>query len=255
MRQRRGSQAEASPPSPRLSSSLIFLGQRSSQRTRRPPARLRDCDLSAGIQAADATRSPSPPPPSQPAVPQPSATGPIPQSPLPRAQAHSIQQDTANPSDVDESFNDVEEVTGGDGDDPPGLLPVGTDDHDDDDEVPLVQQAPLQPQPQAAAPPPLTIPAATPTAADPDDGSVSQGTQPPTQPNLPIPNFLPTLEEAHQTHIPTHKWPPNSQTRVHQSFNLPLEPSCRAPSRHEGLGDAQYFSPGDFLCNFWSQPW
>ena len=69
MGRRRGSQAEASPPSPRLSTSLIFLGPRSSQRTRRPPARLRDCDLSGETHAEDATRSPSPPPPSQPAVP------------------------------------------------------------------------------------------------------------------------------------------------------------------------------------------
>ena len=71
--------------------------------------------------------------------------------------------------------------------------------------VPLpLPHTPLQLQPQAAAPPPLAIPAATPAVADPDDGAASQG----TQPNLPIPDFLPTLEEAHQTHIPTHKWPP-----------------------------------------------
>ena len=143
MGRRRGSPAEASPPSPRLSTSLTFLGPRSSQRTRRPPARLRDCDLSGETHAV--TRTPSPPPPSQPAVPQPSAPFSAaiaaPLSPPPLTRGDLILHLRANPfadEGHDESFNDAEEV--------------GIDDEDDDDEMPLVQLAgPATP----ASPPPL----------------------------------------------------------------------------------------------------
>ena len=38
----------------------------------------------------------------------------------------------------------------------------------------------------------------------------SQGTQVVSQTQLPDLNTLPTLEEAHSTYIPTHKWPPKA---------------------------------------------
>lgn len=42
-------------------------------------------------------------------------------------------------------------------------------------------------------------------------GEVSQGTQHPQElPPIPEAATLPTLEEAHYTYIPTHKWPPKA---------------------------------------------
>ena len=60
---------------------------------------------------------------------------------------------------------------------------------------------PLGIPPVAAHPPPL-----------PPDNASQQGSQPVllATPPFPVPASLPTLEEAHLTHIPTHRWTPKS---------------------------------------------
>ena len=39
---------------------------------------------------------------------------------------------------------------------------------------------------------------------------VTQSTQPLRATQLPLPGALPSLQEAHSTYIPTHKWPPKA---------------------------------------------
>ena len=106
---------------------------------------------------------------------------------------------------------------------PPGLLPRDDESDEEEDDV-FVDAAnnvvPPPPHPPHHPPPDgiadLDVDAETdfwadddPTRADANIGG-TQGTQVDPGPHIPEAASLPTLQEAHSTYIPTHKWPPKA---------------------------------------------
>ena len=195
-----------SPPSPRPSTSFTPLSSQSRpRRTCGPPSRYRDESHNPSSQDQP---SPPVPPPGVRCVaasffspPTPAVTTPAKTCSLNSQTSHQVTQ---NPAIVS----------------PPTIMVPNRASAQPAAErhpshvLPILPPPPLNPDTEedfwAGAPIQNNFPPPSQQAGPPLFQSQGQGTQsiPPTQ--LPDITSLPSLEEAHNTYIPTHKWPPKS---------------------------------------------
>ena len=226
----------APSPSPRPSTSNAQVPPplRQSSRKRGPHPKYTQFDLSGDVipssrrrnrafdffsQPSTPVRHTSPPPPSTPAVAQPSApAAPTPAAPValffppPPPVPNVCQADAAQPTPNTNLPVVLQSRAPAQGHAAPPLQPFAPPlDLDPEEEENFWGGAPpIQPdQVHIPVPPPRQAPQ-SPQGAN--DGASQQATQPDTQASAPLPQpaFLPTLEEAHSTYIPSHKWPPKA---------------------------------------------